>query len=160
MKRDEMGNLLIGSYKAKLDKGGRLKIPEKFRAAIEERFGKGLFVTSLEDDYVQIFPLPVFEDIMKTPGDETRYPDPDVLEFVRKASLLGTNGEIDSKGRVLITQWLRAKAGLQTEVQVIGLNNYLEVWDRARLDEKMAKKPITYEDFKKIAKLMSDRKTE
>jgi division/cell wall cluster transcriptional repressor MraZ len=155
-----MGNLLIGSYKAKLDKGGRLKIPEKFRTAMEEKFGKELFVTSLEDDFVQIFPLPVWEDMMKTPSDETRYPDPDIQEFVRKASLLGAHGEVDTKGRVLITQWLREKAGLQAEVQVIGLNNYLEVWDRSRLDEKMAKKPLTYEDFKKISKLMSDRKPE
>ena len=155
-----MGNLLIGSYKAKLDKGGRLKIPEKFRSSIEEQYGKALFVTALEDDYVQIFPLSVWEGMMKTPGDGRRYPDPDVLEFVRKASLLGTNAEIDSKGRALITQWLRVKAGLQAEVQVVGLNTYLEVWDRARLDEKMAKKPLTYEDFKTISKLMSDRKTE
>jgi MraZ protein len=160
MKWDEMGNLLIGSYKAKLDKGGRLKIPEKFRAAVEERFGKSLFVTSIEDDYVQIFPLPVWEGIMSAPDGASSFPDPDVQEFIRKASLLGTTGEIDSKGRVLITQWLRAKAGLQAEVQVIGLNTYLEVWDRARIDAKMAQKPLTTEDLRKISRLMADRKKE
>ena len=155
-----MGNLLIGSYRAKLDKGGRIKIPEKFRTAIEEQFGKGLFVTSLEDDFVQIFPLPTWEKMMKPPAEGARYPDPDIQEFNRKANLLGNQGEIDSKGRVLISPSIRERAGLQTDVQVIGVNDYLEVWDRGRLDEKMAKKPLAYEDFKKITKLMSDRKPE
>jgi MraZ protein len=160
MKRDEMGSLLIGSYKAKLDKGGRIKIPEKFRTSIEERFGKALFITSLEDNFIQIFPLPVWEKMTETPDSGNRYPDPDIQEFLRKAHLMGTSSEIDSKGRVLIGQSLREKAGLQSEVEVIGINNYLEVWDRNRLDEKMAKKPLTYEDFKNVSKLMSDRKPE
>jgi MraZ protein len=155
-----MGNLLIGSYRAKLDKGGRIKIPEKFRTAIEEQFGKGLFITSLEDDFVQIFPLPTWEKMMKAPAEGTPYPDPDIQEFNRKANLLGNQIEIDSKGRVLINQPIRERAGLQAEVQIIGVNDYLEIWDRSRLDEKMAKKPLTYEDFKKISKLMSNRKPE
>ncbi len=155
-----MGNLLIGSYRAKLDKGGRIKIPEKFRTAIEARFGKGLFITSLEDDYVQVFPLPVWEKMMETPNDGSVYPDPDIQEFNRKANLSGNHGEIDSKGRVLINLLLREKAGLQTEVLIIGVNNYLEIWDLVRLNEKMSKKPLTHEDFKNITKLMADRKPE
>jgi MraZ protein len=155
-----MGSVLIGSYKARLDKGGRIKIPEKFRAAIEERSGKELFVTSLEDEFVQIFPLPTWEKMMRTPADGARYPDPDIQEFNRKANLFGNLTEIDSKGRVLISPSIRERAGLQGEVQIIGVNDYLEVWDRGRLDEKMAKKPLTYEDFKKISKLMSPGKTE
>ena len=87
-----MGNLLIGSYKAKLDNGGRIKIPEKFRTAIEEKYGKGLFITSLQDDFVQIFPLPVWERMTETPDNGTRYPDPDIQDFLRKAHLQGSAG--------------------------------------------------------------------
>ena len=155
-----MGYLLIGSYKAKLDNGGRIKIPEKFRAAMEEKHGKGLFITSLQDDFVQIFPLPVWERMTQTPDSGTRYPDPEIQEFLRKAHLLGSAAEFDSKGRVLIGLPLREKAGLQAEVQVIGLNYYLEVWDRARLDAWMARKPMTHEDFKSISRLMAERKPE
>ncbi|MGD9346791.1 MAG: hypothetical protein PVH84_13065, partial [Candidatus Aminicenantes bacterium] len=52
-----MGNLLIGSATAKLDKSGRIKIPEKFRTALEEEYGKDLFITSLTDEAIQIYPL-------------------------------------------------------------------------------------------------------
>jgi len=45
MKRDKMGreaanNQLIGSYSARLDHSGRLKIPEKFRDLIENSMGR------------------------------------------------------------------------------------------------------------------------
>ena len=52
-----MGNMLIGSYSAKVDKAGRIKVPERFRAAIEEEFGKEVFITSMTDEAVQIYPL-------------------------------------------------------------------------------------------------------
>jgi len=48
-----MGNTLIGSSPARFDKSGRIKIPEKFRIAIEEEYGKELFITSLTDEAIQ-----------------------------------------------------------------------------------------------------------
>jgi MraZ protein len=155
-----MGNLLIGSQKAKLDKSGRIKIPEKFRAAIEEQYGKELYVTSLEDDFIQVFPLPVWVEMSSPPQKTMAYPDPDFQELWRQAHAKGIYGEIDAKGRVLISPRLREKAGLDKEVEVIGMHYYLEVWDKNRLTEKIEKKPLTYDDFKRISKLMSDRKPE
>jgi DNA-binding transcriptional regulator/RsmH inhibitor MraZ len=88
------------------------------------------------------------------------YPDPDFQELWRQAHAKGIYGEIDAKGRVLISPRLREKAGLDKEVEVIGMHYYLEVWDKNRLTEKIEKKPLTYDDFKRISKLMSDRKPE
>jgi len=72
----------------------------------------------------------------------------------------GARHEIDPKGRVLITLALRGKAGLQDEVEIIGLNSHLEVWNKDRLDEKLEQKPLTDEDFEKIAGLIRRGKTE
>lgn len=155
-----MGNLLIGSQKARLDKSGRVKIPEKFRAAIEEQFGKDLYVTSLQDEFIQIFPLPVWVEMSSPPQKPMTYPDPDFQEFWRQAHAKGMSGEIDAKGRVLISPKLREKAGLEKEVEVVAMHNYLEVWDAKRLAEKIEKRPLTNDDFKRISKLMSDRKAE
>ena len=58
-----MGNSLIGSYAARFDQSGRIKIPEKFRSTIEEEYGKELFITSLTDEAVQIYPLSVWEEL-------------------------------------------------------------------------------------------------
>jgi MraZ protein len=155
-----MGNLLIGSQKAKLDKSGRIKIPERFRAAIEEQYGKELYITSLQDDFIQVFPLPVWVEMSSPPQKTMAYPDPDFQELWRQAHAKGIYGEIDAKGRVLISPKLREKAGLEKEVEVVAMHNYLEVWDKNRLMAKIETKPLNYDDFKRISKLMSDRRAE
>jgi MraZ protein len=153
-----MGSFLVGSYRAKLDKSGRLKVPEKFRAAIQERWGTDLFVTSLEDTYIKIFPLPVWLAMNGSEEGSNAFLDPDIEDYLRRANSFGGQADLDAKGRVLIGPALRVLAGLETEVAVIGLNNHLEVWDTARLDEKLQRRPLVREDFKRIAELLAGRK--
>ncbi len=148
-----MGQYLIGSYTARFDKSGRIKIPEKFRAAIEEQYGKDLFITSLTDQAVQIYPLPVWEKLAGLTDEGLLHLRPEVRSFMRRVNLKGTHYEIDSKGRVLINQTLKEKAGLEGEVEVIGMNNHLEVWCRSNIDQLIEEQPLTDEDFKRIAEL-------
>ena len=52
--------MLRGNYAAKIDDKGRLKIPNAFRALVEEKHGTELFVTSLTGESVRIYPMPVW----------------------------------------------------------------------------------------------------
>jgi MraZ protein len=155
-----MGNLLVGNYAAKIDKSGRIKIPEKFRAAIEQDFGKDVFITSLTDESVQIYPMAVWEELTGIAKEGASHLRPAVRQFLLRVNRKGARHEIDSKGRVLINQNLRTQAGLPAEVEVIGLNNHLEVWNGERLDEKLEKKPLTDEDFENIANLIPRGRSE
>jgi len=155
-----MGNLLIGSYTARIDKSGRVKIPEKFRAAIEEDFGNEVFITSLTDEAVQIYPLSVWEELTGVAKEGALHLRPDVRSFLLRVNRRGVRNEIDSKGRVLINAQLRGMAHLMDEVEVIGLNNHLEIWNKAKLDEKLETKPLTDEDFESIASLIPRGKPE
>jgi len=85
---------------------------------------------------------------------------PDVRNFMLRVNRKGAKHEIDSKGRVLLNLPLRGTAKLQEEVEVIGLNNHLEVWNKELLDEKLEKKPLTDEDFESIAGLIPRGKSE
>lgn len=155
-----MGNNLIGSYKARLDKSGRMKIPEKFRSAIEEQYGKELFITSLTDKAVQIYPLSTWEKLAGITKEGLLHLKPDVKMFMLRVNLKGTQYEIDPKGRILINQTLREKARLENEVEVIGLNTHLEVWNRDALEEMLDQNPLTDEDFERISELTNRGKTE
>jgi MraZ protein len=155
-----MGSLLIGSYAAKLDKSGRLKIPEKFRAAIEADYGRDVFITSLTDDSVHVYPLSVWTALSGVTNEGAIHFRPDVRQFMLNVNSKGAAGEIDSKGRVLINLPLREQARLQQEVMVIGLTNHLEVWNKTLLDEKLQGKPLTDKDFENIARIMSPGKDE
>jgi MraZ protein len=160
-KWDEMGDeLLIGSYKATLDKAGRLKIPERFRVLIEEKYGPKLFITSLENESVRIFPLSIWKEMTGTSEQSMAYIRSSYREFFLRAHGRGCAGEVDAKGRVLISPRLREKNGLQAEVEVVGMNNHLEVWDKDRLEAKLDQNPLSAEDFEKFAALGTVRKPE
>jgi MraZ protein len=152
--------MLIGSYTAKIDRSGRIKIPEKFRAAIEEEYGKDVFITSLTDEAVQIYPLAVWEKMTGVAKEGALHLRPDIRRFLLRVNRKGAKHEIESKGRVLLNSALRGTARLQEEVEVIGLNTHLEVWNREVLDDKLEKKPLTDEDFENIANLIPRGKTE
>ena len=155
-----MGNFLIGSYTVKFDKSGRIKIPEKFRLAIEEEYGKSVFITSLTDESVQIYPLSVWEKLTGISNEGAIHLKPSVRKFMIRVNRKGNQYEIDARGRILVNQTLREKANLESEVEVIGLSNHLEVWNRDKLDETLEKKPLTNEDFESIADLLPHGKTE
>jgi MraZ protein len=148
-----MGNFLLGSYSARIDKSGRIKIPEKFRITIENVYGKELFITSLNDQAIQIYPLPVWEELAGLTKVGLLHLKTDVKQFMRRVNVKGSQLDIDTKGRVLVSPILREKAQLEGEVEVIGLNNHLEVWNKANLEASLAQNPLTDEDFDQIAQL-------
>ncbi|MGQ9470456.1 MAG: division/cell wall cluster transcriptional repressor MraZ [Candidatus Aminicenantales bacterium] len=155
-----MGKLLIGSAPARVDNSGRIKIPERFRSVIEQEYGREVFITSLTDESIQLFPLPVWEKLTGCSIDGATQLQPEIYNFLRRVNRKGFQYQIDSKGRVLISQQLRNLAQLKDDVEVLGLNNHLEIWNRARLDEKLEKGPLTDADFKVIANLLPGGKRE
>ncbi len=157
---DELGNFLIGSYTARIDKSGRIKIPEKFRGIIEERYGKDLFVTSLTDESIQIYPYPVWEKLAQLTDEGLFLLKPNVRNFMLQVNLKGKHCEIDTKGRALISQVLRDKARLENEIEVVGMNNHLEVWNKEVLEAAIAEKPLTNEDFERISEISVRGKSE
>jgi len=155
-----MGNLLIGSAPARIDNAGRIKIPEKFRSIIEKEYGSEVFITSLTDEALQLYPLPVWEKISGMSINGALHLRPEIRLFLIRVNRKGTRCQIDSKGRVLISQPLRQLAQLKDEVEVIGLNDHLEIWNRERLDEILEKRPLTDTDFKVLAELLPRGKIE
>ncbi|MFO7734548.1 MAG: hypothetical protein R6X21_13010 [Candidatus Aminicenantes bacterium] len=155
-----MPDVLIGSYSARFDASGRIKIPAKFREAIEQQFGRDLFVTSLSDESVQIYPLSVWLEMTGLAAEGAVHLRPDVRRFMLRVNRNGVRLELDPKGRVLINQALRDKAKLGDEVEVVGLSNHLEVWNKDILDGVLAEKPLSDQDFESIARLIPRGKTE
>ena len=52
--------VLRGSISAMIDAKGSLKVPTAFRAAIAEKYGELLYVTSITGQSVLIFPMSVW----------------------------------------------------------------------------------------------------
>jgi len=149
-----MADVLIGNYTARFDASGRIKIPEKFREVIQTKYGRELFVTSLTDESVQIYPLSVWLEMTGMTSEGALHLRPDVRKFMLRVNRNGSRHELDSKGRVLISQALREKARLKEEVEVVGLSNHLEVWNKDALDRLLEEKPLSDADLESIARLV------
>jgi len=143
-------DVLRGSYPAKIDDKGRLKIPNAFRAVVEDQHGAGLYLTSLSGDSVRIYPmsewLAVEQRIQRMPSAH-----PARLKFLHRVNYYGQVGEFDVQGRVLIPGRLRDAAGMTGDVDVLGQMSYLEVWNHDRLLAKLNREPFTDDDARALA---------
>jgi len=142
--------VLRGSYSAKIDEKGRLKIPNAFRALVEDQHGAGLYLTSLSGESVRIYPmsewLAVEQRLSRMPSSH-----PARLKFLDRVSYYGQVGEFDVQGRVLIPGRLREAAGMTGDVDVLGQMSYLEVWNHDRLMAKLNREPFTDDDARALA---------
>lgn len=142
--------MLRGSYPARIDDKGRLKIPNAFRAVVEDQHGAGLYLTSLSGDSVRIYPmaewLAVEQRVSRMPSSH-----PARLKFLDRVNYFGQIGEFDVQGRVLIPARLREAAGVIGDVDVLGQISYLEVWSHERFVAKLKREPFTDDDARALA---------
>jgi len=142
--------VLRGNAPAKIDDRGRLKVPSAFRAVIQQEHGRDLFVTSLTGESVRIYPMPVWLEIE---GRIAQMPSthPARMKLLDRVNFYGQVTELDPQGRVLIQPRLRDSAQMSGEVDVLGQQNFLEVWNHDRFIAKLTRDPFTDEDAKALS---------
>jgi transcriptional regulator MraZ len=142
--------VLRGSAPAKIDDRGRLKVPSSFRAVIQEEHGREVFVTSLSGESVRIYPLPVWLEMERRLA-QMPSTHPARMKFLDRVNFYGQLAEIDPQGRVLIQPRLRDSAQMVGEVDVLGQQSFLEVWNHERLIAKLTRDPFTDADAKALS---------
>lgn len=150
MERSGTAGVLRGNAPAKIDDKGRLKVPNAFRAVIQKDHGTELFVTSLTGQSVRIYPMPVWVGLearlAKVPST-----NPARQRFLDRVNFYGQVAELDAQGRVVIQPRLRDSAQITGEVDVLGQQSYLEVWNHERLAARLVAEPFTDEDAKTLS---------
>jgi transcriptional regulator MraZ len=142
--------LFRGNSPARIDDKGRLKVPNTFRAALESKYGRELYLTSLTGEYVRIYPMPVWLEMEEKLG---RMPSshPARLRFLDRVSYFGQAGELDAQGRVIIPVRLRESATMAGDVDVLGLYNCLDIWNHDRFLTKLQRDPYTDDDARALS---------
>lgn len=111
-----------------LDEKGRLAIPTKYRAELQECCESRLVVTAGLDRCLLLYPLPEFETMER---HLVKLPSLNKQTKALQRLLIGhaTDCEMDGQGRFLIPDPLRKKAGLEKKVSFVGQGNKFEIWD-------------------------------
>jgi len=125
-------------------------MPSAFRAVIQQEHGRELFVTSLTGDSVRIYPMPVW---LELEGRLAQMPSthPSRMKFLDRVNFYGQVAELDPQGRVLIHPRLRDSAQMTGEVDVLGQQSFVEVWNHERFLARLKGEPFTDADAKALA---------
>lgn len=118
-----------GSTKLTLDDKGRMAIPVKYRASINESDGGRLVATlSPLDHCLWMYPLSAW---MQLEHDIDRLPSANGYSQSVKRRLIGNANEMDmdKSGRILMPQALRALIGLEKQIVLSGLGRKFEIWN-------------------------------
>ncbi len=138
--------MLRGNYPARVDEKGRLKIPAPFKEELEQTYGRRFYITSLDGQYVRIYPLEEWNKIEDKLQEASSF-NKTRRKFMSRANYFGQLVEMDNQGRVLIPSVLREKAEMKGEVAVLGNLTFLEVWNNERFVKEMIEQnPMTPED--------------
>ncbi len=138
---------------AKVDQKGRLKIPADLLVTLKE-LGTDFFITAEDGESVRIYPLQIWKEIEKGLWRLGAY-NRNRQKLLTRAKYFGQTVTIDNQGRVLIPAVLRKTAQMKGEVDVLDYDNYLEVWNHARLVNKLKRSPVTAQDEDALNRLAS-----
>lgn len=116
--------MFLGTHTPRLDEKGRFFLPAKFRDELKA----GLVITRQQDRCLAIYPKDVFEaEATRAMSGSTTLAK--VRDFQRMLASGASEEKPDAQGRLMIPPALRAYAGLDKDVVVIGAINRVEVWD-------------------------------
>ena len=125
--------MFLGQYRHALDNKGRLTIPARFRGLLAE----GAFLTQGFDRNLRLLTESAFEAVYAQ-VNQLSMTDPTTRQLRRLIFATASQVEIDRIGRVLIPQFLRDMAGLETEAVIVGVGEAIEIWSPAAWDEQVA----------------------
>ena len=124
--------MFLGEYQHSIDEKSRLTIPAKFR----DELAKGCVVTRGFDKNLNIYTSEDFGGLIKKA--QTMSPtDPEARALQRLIFSGASEAVPDRNGRILIPPFLRAYADLDSEVYVIGVGQYIEIWSTVGWDEQL-----------------------
>jgi MraZ protein len=120
---------LVGTYEYTIDDQGRLNIPASFRKDLSS-LAKPVFtlIRSSDSDgpaFLIMYPQEVWSSVAAKMGKES-------ARDLRQVLIDSAQPEMDSQGRISISQKLRDFAGLEREIVIQGMLDHAEIWDRER----------------------------
>lgn len=130
-----MDNYLYGYRVHKLDAKSRIAIPSHMRSRLGEEFVASLGL----GDFISLYPQDQWEELLnnvqnsKLPTEKKKKISMYLVSSADKVNL-------DSQGRLLISERLKDKVALvgEKEAVVFGNINHIEIWNKAKFEDQVA----------------------
>lgn len=117
-------SMLIGEYKHTLDTKKRLSLPSKWR----KELGGRLVLTRGLDNCLFVYPLKEWQKMAEKIG-QLPLGQADTRSFNRFFLSGAVEVEVDTNGRILVPDFLKDFAKLDSKVVLAGIHDRVEIWD-------------------------------
>jgi len=124
-----------GANKVTLDAKGRVAVPARYRERIAATCEGHLVVTVDRDRCLLVYPQTDWDDIERRLMAAANL-SPEVRRLQRLLVGHATEVDLDSHGRILISQALREFASLDGTAMFVGQGRKFELWDEGRWNER------------------------
>ena len=118
--------MFLGEYQHTLDPKGRVVLPAKFR----EQLADGCVITKGQERCLYVFPLDRWETEVERVNTLPRT-DARARKLARSFFAGADQQSPDKQGRVQIPANLRTYGDLTKDLTVVGVADYIEIWDTA-----------------------------
>jgi MraZ protein len=142
--------LLTGTYLRSLDEKQRLALPRPVREALGNPASTVLYAAPGTDGSVSLYPESAFKNLAQQLESvpPTAY---EVRAFSRVFYAQAQRLELDRQGRIRIPSELVRLAGLGRELILIGVRDHLELWNKERWEEYLARQQAVYDQIAEMA---------
>ncbi|MCA1595826.1 MAG: division/cell wall cluster transcriptional repressor MraZ [Chloroflexi bacterium] len=121
--------MFSGAFVHRVDEKGRLMIPPRFRASLGETFT----ITRGMEGCLWLFPSEDWTEVLRRLEPKSLV-DRNALALQRFFLGAASDAALDPQGRLAIPPVLRAHAGIEHEVMIMGAGSRIEVWSREKWD--------------------------
>ena len=116
--------MLIGEYLHTLDNKKRLSLPAKFRKEV----GKKVVITRGLDTCLFMFPIKTWQAIAQK-LEKLPFGQSDTRGMSRFILAGAVESDVDRAGRILVPDFLKEFAGLNSRVVLAGVSDRVEIWN-------------------------------
>ncbi|MDR1965309.1 MAG: cell division/cell wall cluster transcriptional repressor MraZ [Synergistaceae bacterium] len=135
----------IGGFDHKLDPKGRIVLPSCFREALGDR----VVAAVIDGQCISVYSESSWEDVIARLNEISMQSSKgDAIQ--RRILAYSFMLEIDSMGRILIPEKLRATVGIIQNVRVNGKDKKLEIWDRSLWEKFMSETESLASDVREL----------
>ena len=122
----------IGEYSYSLDSKGRINIPAKFRQSLSEDNNNTFVISRGMDPCIYVYPLLQWQIIERNLRKLSSLQSIN-RTFIRNTARYATPSTYDKQGRISLSPYLISYAGVDREIQIIGMVNKMEIWNPDQL---------------------------
>ena len=134
--------MFIGRHNHHLEEKGRLSVPKKFRAQLEN----GAILSQGLDGCLFLYPKSAWMELIDK-LNQMPLTRADSRNFLRSLSYGAVEVEIDSLGRILIPDYLKNFAQIKSDCVIAGAIERIEIWDTDAFDKFNSKINEQPKDF-------------